>query len=87
MGKIGFCFIFFIFFFYGFFLGSETDFSEVSFWWKIAVYVLIGAGIFLGFVIRGIWSGFMVKRSEQKIHDELLNHIMHAPPSFYFVSL
>jgi hypothetical protein len=62
-------------------LGSLEDFSEVSFWWKIFVYVMIGVGLLLFLAIRAFMSGYMVKRSQLKIHNELLDHIMHAPPS------
>jgi hypothetical protein len=64
-------------------IGSADYIPKLSFWWKIGIYVLIGVGLFFLLLIKGIWCGFMIRRSQKKIHDDLLNHVIHAPISFY----
>jgi hypothetical protein len=61
------------------------DFSKISFWWKIFIYIMIGVGVLIFLLIRACWAGYMVGRSQLKIHKELLDHVFHAPPSLLFV--
>lgn len=64
-------------------IGSPDEFEEVSFWWKVAIYVLLGAGILVLLTIRSFWGGAAIWRACNKIHDDLLKHVMKCPEVFF----
>ncbi|KAA6331527.1 MAG: hypothetical protein EZS28_053379, partial [Streblomastix strix] len=47
------------------------------------MYAFFGTGVLLLFIIRAVISAFAVRRSNRLIHRKLLNHVMHAPSSFF----
>ncbi|KAA6380792.1 MAG: putative ABC transporter C family member 2, partial [Streblomastix strix] len=64
-------------------IGTETRYPTMSYNWKIVIYVLIGVAILLlNYVFVAVQS-FSNKRSCRIIHNDLLNHVMKAPNSFF----
>ncbi|KAK2954099.1 Multidrug resistance-associated protein [Blattamonas nauphoetae] len=64
-------------------IGSVTAFTNISFWWKIAIYGFLTIASFLLLIIRGFFSAAGVGRSARINHDRLLNNVMDCPSSFF----
>ncbi|KAA6386658.1 MAG: putative ABC transporter, partial [Streblomastix strix] len=64
-------------------IGIETRYPTMSYNWKIVIYVLIGVAILLLNYVFVLVQSFSNKRSCKIIHNDLLNHVMKAPNSFF----
>ncbi|KAH7828103.1 putative Multidrug Resistance Associated Protein (MRP) [Monocercomonoides exilis] len=64
-------------------IGSSTKIEELSYGWKIGVYGLLTAFVFICQMLRGVMGSFGVWRSMKIVHDGLLRRVMHCPSSFF----
>lgn len=64
-------------------IGKPKVFKDIAYWNKIWIYGLFVGVLLVVSVIRTFWSGFAVRRSNRIIHNRLLTHVLHAPPSFF----
>ncbi|KAK2947791.1 Multidrug resistance-associated protein [Blattamonas nauphoetae] len=62
---------------------SNTVFPAIDYKWKINMYSLLCVVGLVFFLVRACFLGAGTKRSTRIVHDRLLDHVIHCPPSFF----
>ncbi|KAK2956863.1 Multidrug resistance-associated protein [Blattamonas nauphoetae] len=64
-------------------IGSPSQFELIPFYLKIGGYLLVPIVIFIFLFFRALLSSYAIYRSGKRIHDGMLQRVLHAPISFF----